>query len=147
MKRVILRSKDLHHLLEGYNVTIAKKDIVELVDERIIFVNKNPSFFYYEKKLVPTLHLLQEKKLLRNIVVDMGAVKFLVGGADVMRPGVKEIDSEIRKGDFVVIIDIEHRKALVVGLALFDAQEMQGLVSGRVVKNIHYIGDAIWKFS
>ncbi|MDP3728258.1 MAG: DUF1947 domain-containing protein [bacterium] len=145
MKRVQLRSKDFNGR-HDYSFEVSKKDSVECIDEKIILVNKKPSFFYYEKKLVPTLKLLQEKDLLKKIVVDMGAVKFLIGGADLMRPGVKEIDQTIKKEDFVVVVEMNNRKPLMVGLALFDAEEMQKLSSGKVVKNIHYVGDAIWKF-
>ena len=146
MKRVCLRSKDLQELVKAYSFDVTKKDLVELIDDRIILVNKKPSFFYYEKKLVPTLQLLQEKELLKKVIVDMGAVKFLIGGADIMRPGVKEIDSTIEEGDFVVVLDINHKKALCVGIALVSAEQMQKQSSGKVIKNIHSIGDAIWKF-
>lgn len=146
MKRVPLRSKELQDLLKEYPFDVAKKDLVECVDEKIILINKKPCFFYYEKRLVPTLQVLQEKELLKKIAVDMGAVKFLIGGADVMRPGVKEIDENIKEGDFVVVVDVNNKKALCVGIALFSAEDMNKQVSGKVIKNIHYIGDSIWKF-
>src|SRR3989344_5527458 len=106
MKRVPMRSKDLQELVKDYTFEVAKKDFVELVDDKIIMINKKPSFFYYEKKLVPTLHILQNKNILRKVVVDMGAVKFLISGADVMRPGLKEIDPLIKEGEFVLVVDI-----------------------------------------
>ncbi len=146
MKRVPLRSKDLQDLLKGYSFEVAKKDLVECVEDKIILINKRPCFFSYEKKLVPTLQVLQEKELLKKIAVDMGAVKFLIGGADVMRPGIKEIDWEIEKDDFVIVVDINNKKALCVGIALFSGKDMETQTSGKVIKNIHYIGDAIWKF-
>ena len=146
MKRVPLRSKDLQELLSGYDFVIAKKDLVEVVDDKIILINKKPCFFYYEKRVVPTLQILQTQHLLKKIVVDMGAVKFLVGGADVMRPGIKEIDLTIQKDDFVVVVDINNKKALCVGIALFSGEEMLQLHSGKMIKNIHFIGDGIWTF-
>lgn len=147
MRRVHMRSKELNVLVEKYSYDVSKKDTVEVIDEHIILINRKPCFFYYEKKVVPTLQLLQEKELLQKIVVDMGAVKFLVSGADLMRPGVKEIDPSIKKDDFVVVVDVNNKKPLMVGLALFDAEEMKKMVSGKVVKNIHSVGDAIWKFT
>ncbi len=145
MKCVQLRSREFNST-HSYSFEASKKDKVECIDEKIILVNNKPSFFYYEKRLTPTLKLLQEKELLKKIVVDMGAVKFLVGGADLMRPGIKEIDPAIKKKDFVVIVDMNNKKPLIVGVALFDAEEMQNMNSGKVVKNIHYVGDAIWRF-
>lgn len=147
MKRVQMRSKELNEMLKEYSYEVSKKDTVELIDDKIILVNKKPCFFYYEKRLVPTLHTLQEKELLKKIVVDMGAVRFLVGGADLMRPGVKKIDPKIKKEDFVVVVDMNNTKPLIIGIALFDAGDMETLASGKVVKNIHYVGDSLWKFT
>ena len=146
MKRIPLRSKDLQELLGGYDFVVAKKDLVEVVDDKIILINKKVNFFFYENRVVPTLHILQTQDLLKKVVVDMGAVPFLVGGADVMRPGIKDIDLTIMKNDFVVVLDMNHKKALCVGIALFSGEEMTKLNTGKVIRNIHFIGDRIWTF-
>ena len=147
MKRKQLRSKEVNKELEQYNITLTKKDQVELIENehKIIFINKRPSFFYHNEKPVPTLKYLQEYNILKMITVDMGAIKFVVNGADIMRPGIVEIAEGIAKDDFVVIVDVTNKKPLAVGIALFDAMEMQGMDSGKVVKNIHYVGDDLWK--
>ena len=75
----------------------------------------------------------------------MGAVRFIVNGADIMRPGVVEIDNNIVEGEIIGIIDEKNRVALAVGVALFNGNIMQEMDSGKVVKTIHYIGDEIWK--
>ena len=75
----------------------------------------------------------------------MGAVPFLVKGADAMRPGIVEIEAGINKDDVVAIIDQNHKKPLAVGIALFNTAEMRSLASGKVIKNIHYVGDEIWR--
>ena len=76
----------------------------------------------------------------------MGAIKFVVNGADIMRPGITEIQDGIEKDKFVVVIDEKNKKPLAVGLALFNSQEMQTATSGKVIKNIHFVGDEIWGF-
>lgn len=149
MKRTRLKSKDINRLLEHYNLDLSKKDSVELVEDekiKLILVNKEPCFFYYEDKEVPTLRYLQTHAPLKKITVDMGAVKFVVNGADVMRPGIMEIEDGIEKEDFVVIVDENNNKPLSVGIALFDSEEMKKMSSGKVIKNIHYVGDDIWRF-
>jgi len=152
MRTTSLRSKELNKELEvlGYAIEVSKKDLVELLDEenfKLILVNKQPWFFYYGEKLVPTLRLLQQKPdLLKKIVVDMGAVKFMVSGADVMLPGIKEIPEELKKDEFVVIVDQNNQKPLAVGIAQLSGAEMQATTSGKVIKNIHFVGDEIWKF-
>lgn len=151
MKRTPLRSKEFSRELEslGYRLDISKKDLVEELDDgtfRLVLINKQPWFFYYGEKLVPTLKLLQTYLgLLKKVVVDMGAVKFMISGADVMRPGIKEIAAGINKDDFVVIMDVNNHKPLAVGIAQLSGIEMQAATSGKVIKNIHYVGDELWK--
>ncbi len=146
MKQKPLKAKEINKLIFG--VELNKKDSVVLMEDdtkKIITVNKEPYFFYYQDKIVPTLKLLQTHPLLKKITVDMGAVKFVVNGADIMRPGIVEIDSEIKKEDFIVIVDINNKKPLAVGVALLSTEEMEKATSGKVIKNIHYIGDEIWR--
>ena len=157
MKRIQLRSKEINQELVSYHYQTSKKDQLELVETedqklKIVFVNKKPAFFYYQNKLLPTLRFLVENinnpelKLLPQIIVDMGAIKFIIGGADIMRPGIKKIAENIHKDDVVIIIDETHHKPLALGLALFNAEEMMNMTSGKVIKNIHYVGDELWNF-
>lgn len=147
MKRVQLRSKDINKELEAYKVEISKKEQAELVEEKykIILINRKPAFFYYQDKAVPTLKFLQENNLLKKITVDMGAVRFVVNGADIMRPGIVEIEDGIAKDEFVAVIDKNNKKPLAVGIALFDGVEMKAMKTGKVIKNIHYVGDELWR--
>jgi len=136
---------------------IGKKDNAELVDEngnKTVIVNGVRALFYYPAGKddtahpYPTLRLLLTRQpgqdLLPRIVVDMGAVKFVTSGADVMRPGIKAIPSGLSVGAPVVIVDEKHGKPLAVGLTLLDSAAMTAATSGKVIKNIHWVGDAIW---
>ena len=146
MKQKPLKAKEVGKLIPG--LELSKKDNVVLVEDenkKFITVNKEPYFFYYEDKMVPTLKLLQTKDLLKKITVDMGAIKFVVNGADVMRPGITKIQESIEKNDFIVIVDENHQKPLAIGIALLSTEEMEKASSGKVIKNIHYVGDEIWK--
>lgn len=148
MKRTSIRSKDISKELEKYGVVLNKSDLVELVEDnnhKIIHINKESAFFYYQDKLVPTLKYLQQHALLKKVSVDMGAVKFVVNGADVMRPGILQIDSAIVKDEFIAVVDNVHQKPLAVGIALVSGSEILGLKTGKVVKNVHWVGDEIWQ--
>ena len=147
MNLVPLKSKDFSKELENYNFEVSKKDVIQLMDKKIILINKVPSFFYFENKLVPTLKLLLQKDLLKQVFIDQGAIKYIINGADVMRPGIVEFDSNIEKNDFVVIKDIQHKKPLAVGISLFSSEEFKTLFNGRAIKSIHFIGDDLWKIS
>ena len=148
MKRFQLRSKEMAEELKEYSYTINKKDNLEKIEDKVIFlfINKQPCFFYYQGKPVPTLKLLQEKKLLKTVTIDMGAVKFIINGADVMRPGIVEVEAGIQKNEYVAIIDVNNKKPLAVGRALFSGDEIRSMSSGKVIQNIHFVGDEIWKF-
>ncbi len=142
-----LSKKDIEAINEQLGKdAISKKDSVTLVDEKYIAVNNQVMLFYHEGKIAPTLKMLQQNAdLLKKITVDMGAVKFVVGGADVMRPGILDIEDGIAKDDFVVIIDANNKKPLAVGISQNSTAELRELKSGKVIKNIHYVGDVIWK--
>lgn len=152
MKLTPLRPKEFQEELNkySYSLKVSKKDKVEQAETKeakIILLNKQPAFFYINERLIPHLKLLQEHlDLLPKIVVDMGAIKFLISGADVMRPGIVSIDEQIKKDDFVAIVDMNHQKPIAVGIALFDSSEMKAMEKGKVIKNIHYVGDGIWGF-
>lgn len=148
MKRLQLRSKDINAELTKYAFEISKKEQGELLEKdnlKFLIINKEPAFFWHGQQWIPTLKLLQKIELLKKITIDMGAIKFIVNGADVMRPGIVEIEAGIQKDDFVAIIDQNNKKPLAVGIALFDTQQMRALPKGKVIKTIHYVGDEVWK--
>jgi len=148
MKRIQLRSKEVNSWIKSYGVEISKKDQAELLERefKVILVNKISAFFYYDEKIIPTLKFLQNHPtILKQVVVDMGAVKFMVSGADVMRSGIVEIAPEISKDDFVVIVDVNNKKPLAVGIALYSSEEMKEIKTGKVIRNIHFVGDELWK--
>ena len=143
MKKQI-STKEATVLLQTYNITFNKKDMIS-ADEKVVYLNNEPAFFYYENQLYPTLKYLLKQPILKTITVDMGAVRFVVNGADIMRPGIVAIDANIQKNEAIIIIDQNNKKPLAVGITLFSSEEMQKVSSGKVIKNIHYVGDEIWK--
>lgn len=154
MKRQHLRRRDIRSLEEslkgryGIDIPLQKAGRVERVslkEVELIVVDGKPWFFSSDgKEFFPTLHLLLERQFLKSVVIDMPAVRFIANGADVMRPGIVSIDKGITGGDAVCIADEQHHKPLAVGIALFPSEEMEALDSGKVVKNVHHVGDDIW---
>lgn len=87
--------------------------------------------------------LLAHRPTLRYVTVDMGAVKFVANGADIMAPGIVEADPAVKEGDFVWIRDERNKQPLAVGRALVAGPAMvRG--KGKAVKSIHYLGDKLW---
>ena len=77
-------------------------------------------------------------------MVDMGAVKFMCNGANVMRPGIKK-HSDFEKDNMVCIIEESQNKFLAVGKALVSSQDIENMEKGEIIKNIHYISDKYWE--
>ncbi|MGM5487940.1 MAG: DUF1947 domain-containing protein [Nanobdellota archaeon] len=151
MKRKHLRKSDIRKLQETvkslYGVDLLQKTdtVEEVVDDlSLVYVNERPLFFYHGDRLVPTLKLLLEQDLLKKVVVDMGAVRFVTNGADVMRPGIVAIDPAIKTDEVVVVVDENNNKPLGVGIARCSGEKMQMMESGKVVTTIHHVGDPLW---
>jgi PUA domain protein len=117
------------------------------IDEyEFIFLDGIPYFFQIDDQLFFTLKgLLTFHPTKRFVMVDMGAVKFVTNGADVMAPGIIDADPTIVKDDMVWICDENHKKPLAVGVALMSGAEMVESSKGKAVNLKHHIGDGIWR--
>ena len=95
------------------------------------------------------LPFLSEVLMLKKfpfVQVDMGAVKFMCKGANLMRPGIKKF-SEFSQNDIVCIVEESQNKFLAVGKSEVDSSELENMEKGEVVKNLHYISDKAWEIS
>ena len=61
-----------------------------------------------------------------------------------MKPGITKYDSDIKSGEPVLIVDESHGKPIAIGVSVFSDEEYKKENTGKAVKNIHYVGDAIW---
>lgn len=80
----------------------------------------------------------------RYVTVDMGAVKFVANGADVMGPGIVDADGSIAEGDLVWVRDERNKRPLAIGKAVASAEELRGKPKGKAVLSLHYVGDKLW---
>ena len=146
-----LRKSEIKELNEKINGLYKKENLLDKKDniekrDNLLLINGKRLFFFKDETPIPTLHfILENGDFLKKITVDKGAVKFVCNGADIMRPGIKNIDENIQKDEFVSIIEETYGKPLVVGIALFDGKEIKSMTTGRAVKTLHYMGDDIWK--
>ena len=79
-----------------------------------------------------------------SVTVDMGAIKFMCKGANVMRPGIKKF-SEFRADEIVCIIEESQNKFLAVGISLVSSSEAESMEKGEILKNMHFISDRFWE--
>ena len=150
-KRYHLKKKMLREVekkLGDYSAMIKPKSKVELIEtdiEDIILIDGTPMIMWIDGEPFPTIKGALELDIKsRYVVVDMGAVKFVIKGADIMSPGITDADPNIKEGDLVIIVDETHRKPLATGRSLISGPEMVENSGGKAVKTIHHIGDKLW---
>lgn len=137
--------KELNVLLAKYNFEFSKNDFVEIIDDKYVRMENQNIFFYLDGNIFPTMKLVLSKELgLKKAVLDMGAIKFIANGADLMRPGIVSVDDGINAGDVVMMADVTHKKPFALGIALYSSLEIMKMSSGKVIKNLHYVGDEVW---
>ena len=123
------------------------KDIGEqaVSEGTVYFVNGKPWIVRTKFGLLPSLMFDGVIASLPKVVVDMGAVAHVANGANVMRPGVKEIRNDFAKGDLLLIVDEKFGKNIALGQADMDSVMMKSMSKGKVIANLHYVGDELWK--
>lgn len=112
---------------------------VIIVDNQIVGLTGEPGPF------LSIRGVLAYRPATRWVTVDMGAVKFLTNGADVMAPGITEADPDLKEGDWCWVRDERNQQPLAIGRCLVPGTAMpRG--QGKAVKSVHFIGDKLWTF-
>ena len=148
-RRKTLRRQDARAVIEEAQKKVEiqyalKIEEAETEDGTRIYLLDNEIFlFKVEGEIYPTLRCPCTEKL-PAVIVDMGAIPFVCKGADVMAPGITEIKMPFNEGQTVVVRDIRYSKALAIGKALKSSVEIMAEKKGKVIKNLHYVGDKIW---
>ena len=153
----------IREMSEIFGIEIAekmlkKKDRVEVAEfdrtTEILLVNGRPFFIRRKGLIFPLVIALYElsneedlRKWPRRVVVDAGAVPFIIKGADVMAAGIIDADENIREGDFVFVVEEDYGRPLAIGIALMDGKTMKEKPKGKAVKNIHHAKDKIWELT
>jgi PUA domain protein len=110
--------------------------LVYIFSKEVILARKNDILF-------PTL-INSVINDLPSALVDMGAIPYVCNGANVMAPGIMDIEGDFEKNGLLVIRDVKHTKALGIGAAIYSSAEMRELKKGKAILNLHYVGDRIW---
>jgi PUA domain protein len=151
-KRHRLRSKEAKSIIQslqdrlGVNLSIFDNIETGEVEDITVLIHQNEIFgiILNDQPFLTLRGLMAHVPTKRFVTVDMGAVRFVVNGADIMAPGIVEVDTEIEEGDLVWIRDVNNNKPLAVGIALTAGMDIMGMGKGKAVKNIHWVGDTLW---
>ncbi len=103
----------------------------------LVFVKSGDNF-------VPFLGSAESLALFPSVTVDEGAIKFLLNGADVMRPGIRSLGDWGGQGKTVIIKEEKKGRAIAVGVSTVPSSEAQGMSKGVCLKNVHHVGDRYW---
>lgn len=143
----------LRNLLEKFGFEVGrvlgdkpKIEVIETIrDDEIFVVNGKPLLVRVGGDIIPTLIFDGLISSLPKVVVDMGAIPHICNGADIMAPGIVRIEGEFKEGDYAVVLDEKHGKAIAIVKALLNSESAKSLKHGRIFKNLHYVGDTYWR--
>src|SRR2546428_8934585 len=150
---VLLRRKEatdyVGRLGEEFGMEVPLDDVplgeAEAGTHRLLLRNNDAIAIFLESGIAPTIRgLLAFPAKKRAVTVDMGAVRFIYNGADVMAPGIVEADPGIRAGDVVWVRDEKNGRPLAIGRAVMDGPTIARQEKGKTIQTIHHVGDEIW---
>ena len=116
----------------------------EIENDAQIITGNGIKILRIENDYLPFLSEIETLKKFPNVTVDMGAVKFMCKGANLMRPGIKKF-TEFEKDKLVCIVEESQQKFLAVGKSTVSSEELEKMDKGEVIKNLHYISDKFWE--
>jgi len=156
LRRYFLRKKERKSLLQKVSETLGMDteqvfgskpqiEVIETGRHKIFVVNGLPIFAKSKEGFFPTLLFKDSFPLLPEIIVNMGAVPHICNGADVMVPGIVEMRGDFKEDDLVLVLDERNRKPIAITRSFFNSKSTENLRKGRALKNLHHVGDDIWK--
>ena len=118
--------------------------VYEIDDEILLITGNEIKILKIKDEHLPFLSEIATLEKFPYVQVDMGAVKFMCKGANLMRPGIKKF-TEFEKDKLVCIVEETHHKFLAVGKSVVSSSELENMEKGEVIQNLHYISDKFWE--
>ncbi|TLZ53720.1 MAG: RNA-binding protein, partial [Methanobacteriota archaeon] len=155
-RRARLRRKEVGDLVgrlaEEFGMVLPLDDVpideAEAGPHRLLLRGEEPIALVVGEAIAPTVRgLLAFPATKRAVTVDMGAVRFIYNGADVMAPGITEADPAIRAEEIVWVRDEKNQRPLAVGRAIMDGPTMAREEKGKAIETLHHVGDEIWRLA
>lgn len=140
--------KVLKELFSQMGLIIKNANIEQYEDEKntLLLINKKPFALCHKEKWIPTiLTVLENKTKISNTYIDAGAIPFITKGADLMKAGITRME-DFDANQIVIIRDNNHSKPIAVGISLYSSEEIKKMEKGKVIQNLHYVGDKVWNF-
>ncbi len=157
MKRQVVSKHDSRELIAeiersaGVHLEVPRSAQVEILepDEETRFVIIDGRFTFVRsvegRDYLPFVGSSEAVGLFPSVTIDEGALKYIVKGADVMRPGIPKYDDWGEAGKLVIVREDKKGRAAAVGRTAVSSAEMAELKKGNCVKNLHHVGDKFWE--
>lgn len=114
-------------------------------DSQILFAQ------FYTDEYIPHLKFVHKfpRECFKSLQVDKGAIKFILGGSDIMCPGITSKggvipSDDVKVGDLVFVYAEGKESALCVGKLKMSGEDIKTQNKGIAVEVIHYLGDGLW---
>ena len=140
-------SKILEQINSQWKIELPKQKNVKTHDvneKGLIITGNGITAVKIGEVILPFLDDSQILEKFPYVTVDMGAVKFVCKGANIMRPGITKF-SDFESGEIVCVVEESQNKFLAVGKAEMSSKELEDTKKGEVIKNMHYISDIFWE--
>jgi PUA domain protein len=116
----------------------------QILDDAQIITGDGLKILKVNEDYLPFLSEIKMLERFPTVTVDMGAVKFMCKGANLMRPGIKKF-TEFEKDQIVCIVEESQHKFLAVGKSLVSSSKLETMEKGEIINNMHYISDRFWE--
>ena len=129
-------SKILEQINSQWKIELPKQKNIKTheVDEKgVIITGDGITAVKIGDDILPFLDDIPILEKFPYVTVDMGAIKFVCKGANVMRPGITKF-SDFESGEIVCVIEESQKKFLAVGKAKMSSKELNETSNGEVIK-------------
>ena len=116
----------------------------QILDDVQLITGQGIKILKIQDEYLPFLSEIEILKKFPSVTVDMGAVKFMCNGANLMRPGIRKFTS-FDKEQLVCIVEESQNKFLAVGKSTMSSEDAEKIDKGEILKNLHYISDKSWE--
>ena len=151
MKSNLISKSETAKILEQINtqwkIELPKQKNVrthEIDENSAIITGEGITAIKIDDVILPFLDDIPILEKFPYVTVDMGAIKFVCKGANVMRPGITKF-SDFESDEIVCVIEESQKKFLAVGKAKMSSKKLDETSKGEVIKNMHYISDNFWE--